>query len=84
MSVKQIAFPFRQPRKTSAPIVDLSRMVGRSYAENEYVTVVIVSVCDYDNRRVLVRRRPGGTVSLPGWLVLSILKEEEKRRILVA
>ena len=82
MSITQIALPFRRELKHRQ--VDYRRLVGRWYAEDQTVSVVVIGVCQSDPRRVVLRRRPGGMVSLPGWLVQTILQTENKTKRLVA
>ncbi len=79
MSVEQIVLPFRAGQPTRKLATNLITLVGRSYVENQFVTARVVAVCGRDPRRVLVRRMPGGVVSLPGWLVRSILDSEKKK-----
>lgn len=79
MIVNQLTFPFRHNATTRrAKEFDLRRLVGLSYVEGKYVTATVIGVCE-NNGQVLVRRRPGGTVRLPGWLVRMILAEEISR-----
>jgi hypothetical protein len=78
----QLAFPFRGKSQKRAKVgLDL---IGRSYAEDDYVTVTVIGICQNNEGRVLVRRRPGGTFSMPVWLMRSIFREEERKMARVA
>ena len=81
MTVEQIVLPFRAGQPTRKLVGDLTALVGRSYTEDQFVTAKVVAVCRRDPRRVLVRRMPGGVVSLPGWLVRSILESEIREKV---
>ena len=74
----QIAFPFRVKSQERAQS-DLN-LIGRSYAEDDYVTVTVVGVCQNNEGRVMVRRRPGGAYSMPAWLMRSIFAEEDRKQ----
>jgi hypothetical protein len=78
MREKQITLPFRKRRKTRRdPNVDL---IGRSYEEG-YSTVTVTETCLNDDRRVMLRRDPGGrTWSMPAWLVRLIFTEKKRKR----
>ena len=78
MSTRQIALPFRLKK---APAKNLhADLIGRSY-EEDYSTVTVVGVCLNDDRRVMVRRDPGGnTWSMPAWLMRLIFLEKKGKR----
>ena len=79
MNTKQITLPFRlkQTERRRNLNVDL---IGRSYKEN-YATVTVTGVCLNDDRRVMVRREPGGsTWSMPVWLMRLIFLEKKGKR----
>jgi len=79
MSTKQIALPFRIRQRAPGknPNADL---IGRSY-EEDYSTITVVGVCLNNERRVMVRREPGGnTWSMPAWLMRLIFLEKKGKR----
>jgi hypothetical protein len=81
MNPQQTAFAFYSPRqRRPRSEFDASSLVGRSYFEDDYVTVTVMSVCKTDHRRVLVRRRPGGSFTMPAWLIRSIVVAEDRRK----
>jgi hypothetical protein len=81
MNPQQTVFAFYSPRRGQPrPEFDASTLVGRSYLEDDYVTVTVVSVCQTDHQRVVVRRRPGGSFTMPAWLVRSIFEIEDKAK----
>ncbi len=78
MRDKQITLPFRgRQKKRSNANADL---IGRSYKEG-YSTVTVTETCLNDERRVMLRRDPGGsTWSMPAWLVRLIFVEKKRKR----
>jgi hypothetical protein len=79
MKAQQIVLPFLSNNTREARKRTNLDLVGRTYRD-DYVSVTVIGVCDNDERRVLVRRQPGSTVSMLGWLVRSIFTEEDKNR----
>ena len=73
----QLTFPFRGKSQRRAQVA--FDLIGRSYAEGDYVTVTVIGICQNNEGRVLVSRRPGGTFSMPVWLMRSIFREEERK-----
>jgi len=73
----QLSFPFRRKsQKRSQVGLDL---IGRSYAEDDYVTVTVIGICQNNEGRVLVRRRTGDPFSMPVWLMRAIFREEKRK-----
>ena len=73
----QIAFPFdpKRARRNDSGV----ELIGHSYAEDDQITVTVIGLCEStEGRRVILKRRPGGVVSMPVWLARSILREEKK------
>jgi len=77
MTGVQIEFAFR--RKIQRRPKSGFDLVGHSYAEDDRVKVTVIGLCRNSDHRVLLRRRPGGTFSMPVWLVSAILLEEQKQ-----
>ncbi len=78
MNTQQIVLPFRSNRSQRQKQSNLD-LIGRVYLD-DYVTVTVVGVCADDDRRVLVRRRPGNTISMLAWLIRMVFEEEDKQR----
>ena len=78
MNTRQIALPL--PFRKSEVGDPNSDLIGRSYEEG-YSTVTVIGTCLNDNRRVMLRRDPGGsTWSMPNWLVRLIFIEKKGNR----
>lgn len=79
MSDKQTVFPFRTKRAERRRHSN-DDLIGRSY-EEDFSTVTVVGICPHDDRRVTLRRHPGGnTFSMPAWLMRLIFIDKKKRR----
>lgn len=76
MNAQQIQFGFCKARRRRT--MSNKDLIGRSYPENEHVTVQVIGAGEGLNGRAILRRDPGGTISLPVWLVRAILKEGKK------
>jgi hypothetical protein len=79
MHAEQIAFPFRtkRPGLRNNPSADL---IGRAYVDG-HATIMVVSVCLNDDRRVMVERDlDGRTWSMPAWLMRLIFLEKNGKR----
>ena len=78
MKTRQIALPL--PFKKSEGSDPNADLISRSY-EEDYSTVTVIGTCLNDERRVILRRDPGGsTWSLPAWLVRLIFVEKKGKR----
>jgi hypothetical protein len=78
MRDKQITLPFRaRQKRRSHPHADL---IGRSYEEG-HSTVTVTETCLNDDRRVMLRKDPGGsTWTMPAWLVRLIFVEKKRKK----
>lgn len=79
MKANQIVLPFRAKRAERRRNSNLD-LIGRTYVE-DHARVTVIGICENDDRRVMVRRHPGGsTWSMPAWLMRLIFVEKKRKR----